>query len=264
MASFSLIDKVIVVTGASSGIGEEVARQAARAGGRVVLAARRADRLQALEESIRAGGGQAFAVPTDVRERSQVENLMKAAVDKWGSLDVLFNNAGLSYDEPLVKMDPQKVHEELEVNLVGVIDCAQAALKRMLMQRSGHIVNVASIAGLISLPGNSIYNATKWGVVGFSEALNREVSRFGVRVTAFCPGFVATDFSPRLKGIRDNHPGMQNLPGVMRVDYVGRQAVWLMQNPRRRYIIPHSWTILVWAAQTFPWGADWVIPRFIK
>ena len=264
MATYTLADKVVIITGASQGIGAEVAKQAARAGARVVLASRRIERLKALEDEIRAAGGEACAIPTDVRVRSEVTNLVKATIDHWGRLDVLFNNAGLSYDEPLLKMDPQKVHEEMEVNLLGLIDCAQAVVKRMLMQRSGHIVNMASIAGLIGLPGNTIYNASKWGVVGFSEGLNREVSRYGVRVSAFCPGFVATDFSPRLKAIKENLAGAAKVPGVMSVGYVGRQALWLMQHPRRRYIIPHSWTILVWAAQTFPWGADWIIPHFIK
>jgi short-subunit dehydrogenase len=264
MTSYALADKVVIVTGASSGIGEEIARQAARAGARLVLAARRAERLQALEAEIRAAGGQAISVPTNLRVRGEILDLVKAALDQWGQLDMLVNNAGLSYDEPLMKMDPLRVHEELEVNLGAVVDSAQAALKPMLMKRFGHILNVASIAGLIALPGNTIYNATKWGVVGFSEALNREVSRYGVRVSAFCPGFVATDFSPRLKAIKENHPGAARVPGVMSVQYVASRAVWLLQNPRRRYIIPHSWTILVWAAQTFPWGADWVIPKFIK
>jgi 3-oxoacyl-[acyl-carrier protein] reductase len=260
---FQLRDKVVVITGASSGIGEAVARRLAKEGTKLVLAARREDRLQALATEIQAVGGTTLAVPTDVRQLEDINRLFSRTLEQWGRVDILLNNAGVSYDQPLIKVAPALLREELEVNLLGVVACAQAALKPMLKQRSGHIVNVASIAGLIGLPGSTIYNASKFGVVGFSEALGREVGRFGVRVSAFCPGFVATDFSPRLKSIHEKQPGAQRLPGVMDVVYVADQVAWLIQHPRRRYIIPHSWNILVWAARTFPWGTDWIVNRFV-
>ena len=261
--AFQLNDKVVIITGASSGIGEAVARRLAKEGTKLVLAARRGDRLLALAAEIQANGGTALAVPADMRQQEDITRLIRQTIQQFGRVDILFNNAGVSYDQPLVKVAPARLREEIEVNLLGVMACAQAVLKPMLKQRSGHIVNVASIAGLIGLPGSTIYNAAKYGVVGFSEGLNREVGRFGVRVSAFCPGFVATDFSPRLKAIREKQAGARSLPGVMNVDYVAGQVVWLVQHPRRRYIIPHSWSILVWAANTFPWGADWIVTRFV-
>lgn len=264
MALFPIKDKSIIITGASSGIGEALARCLAKEGAKLALAARRVDRLQALEAEITAAGGEAMAVPTDVRKRDDLSALISLVVKRWGSLDVLVNNAGVSFDEPLIKMDPANVTEELEVNLLAVVACSQLAAKPMLKQRRGHIVNVSSIAGLIGLPGSTVYNAGKWGVVGFSEGLDRELSRFGVRVSAFCPGFVDTDFSARLKKIRETRQGETKLPGVMEVDYVAKKACWLIQHPRRRYVIPPSWNLVVWAARTFPWGADWLLARFLK
>jgi short-subunit dehydrogenase len=259
-----LTGKVAIVTGASSGIGQAVARRLALSGVKVVLAARREDRLQSLASEIRAAGGSVLAVPSDVRQRADIERLFGLTLEHWGQLDILFNSAGVSYDQPLIKMDPERLREEVEVNLLSVIACSQAALKPMLKVRAGHIVNVASIAGLIGLPGSSVYNATKFGVIGFSEGLGREVSRFGVRVSAFCPGFVATELSPRLKNIRERLSSAQSLPGVMDVEYVAERALWLIQHPRRRYLIPHLWTVMIWAGRTFPWGADWVVSRFRK
>jgi short-subunit dehydrogenase len=262
MSNQQLTGKVAIITGASSGIGAAVARRLGQAGVKVVLAARREDRLQAVAAEIQASGGDALVVATDVRQRADIDRLVKVTTERWGQLDILFNDAGVSYDQPLIKIEPERVREEVEVNLLAVIECSQAALRPMLKNRSGHIVNVASIAGLVGLPGSSIYNATKFGVIGFSEGLGREVRRFGVRVSAFCPGFVATDFSPRLKSIRQRQTDARQLPGVMDIDFVARQALWLIQHPRRRYLIPRSWTIMIWAARTFPWGADWIVSRF--
>jgi len=263
MATFTLPGKVAIVTGASSGIGAAVALALANAGMKVALAARRGDLLESNAAEIRRHGGEALSIPGDLRLPEAPANLVNSVLQEWGRLDLLVNNAGVSYDEPLIKVNPLKMSEEIELDLTAVVACAQAALRPMLKQRSGHIINVASIAGLIGLPGSSIYNAAKFGVVGFSEGLGREVSRYGVRVSAFCPGFVATDFSPRLSAIRDKAPGAQKLPGVMPVEYVASRVVWLAQHPRRRYIIPHSWNILVWAARTFPWGADVIVKLFI-
>jgi len=192
MATFTLPGKVAIVTGASSGIGAAVALALANAGMKVALAARRGDLLESNAAEIRRHGGEALSIPGDLRLPEAPANLVNSVLQEWGRLDLLVNNAGVSYDEPLIKVNPLKMSEEIELDLTAVVACAQAALRPMLKQRSGHIINVASIAGLIGLPGSSIYNAAKFGVVGFSEGLGREVSRYGVRVSAFCPGFVAT------------------------------------------------------------------------
>ena len=263
MEKRALESKVAIVTGASSGIGQAVARRFAVEGARVVLAARREDRLQELAVEIQAAGGQALIAAADVRQQADIERMVRQTLEKWGRVDLLFNNAGVSYDGPLVAMDPARVEEEVQVNLLALVACAQAALKPMLKERSGHIINVASIAGLIGLPGASVYNATKFGAIGFSEGLDREVGRYGVRVSAFCPFFVSTAFIPRLDGDQAAPPDKPGIPGILSVEFVAERAVWLAIHPRRRYIIPHYFNLIVWAARTFPWGADWLINRFV-
>ncbi len=255
-------NSVAIVTGASSGIGKAVARQLSGAGLKVVLAARREDRLQELAGEIGAAGGQALVVKADLRRQADVDQLINQTLTRWGQIDVLFNNAGVSYDRPLIVMESDQVEEEVQVNLLAIIACARSALKPMLKQRSGHIVNMASIAGLIPLPTATVYCAVKSGVIAFSESLDREVRRYGVRVSAFCPYFVDTGFAPRLDSDQPQRPGLRKIPGILSLEYVARRAAWLVAHPRRCYIIPPAFNLIVWAARTFPWGADWLLSRF--
>ncbi len=220
-------------------------------------------------------GGQALAVPTDVRDRDAIGRMVQAALDRWGRIDVLVNNAGVGSTQRLVDLDPARVREQVEVNLLAVIACSQAVLPAMRAQRSGHIVNIASVAGLIGLPGGSVYSATKFGVVGFSEGLRREVRKRGIHVTAFCPGFVATKLIPRLEQISDatapataagsaTRQAGRSLPGVMSTDYVAERIAGVIRRPRRLVIVPRAWGLLVWVARTFPGLADRIIIRFLK
>ncbi len=258
----------VIVTGASSGIGEATARRLARAGCRVALAARREAELKRISDEInrdpqvQACQGSALPLRADVTRREEVDRLVQAVVDAWSRIDVLINNAGLSYDRQLVDMPPEKIREEVDVNLLAVIECTQAVLPVMFKQRSGHVINVSSLAGLVALPGNTLYCATKSGVVAFSDSLRREVKNKGVSVTAFCPGFVATPFSPRLRKMMDGSTRRQI--GVMSVEYVAGHLTWLISHPRRIDTVPFSWSILVWIANTFPWLADMLVPLVTK
>jgi len=265
--------KSVIITGASSGIGEATARRLAREGMRVTLAARRRDQLERVAAAIEAEGkpippgpataGQVYVVPTDVRDRAAIHHLVEATLSRWGRIDVLINNAGLGFSQRVVDLDPERLREQVNVNLVGVIECAQAVLPAMMAQQSGHIINVASIAGLIGLPGSSVYSATKYAVNGFSDALYREVRSYGIHVTALCPGFVATNFfNPRSKDLTEQPSRPEHLPGMMQADYVAARIAALIRHPRRRLIIPPGWGILVWIAQTFPWIADAVLGRY--
>ena len=200
MSTFSLPGKVAVVTGASSGLGAAVAQALAAAGMKVALAARREDLLQFNAAEIRRCGGEALVVPVDLRQPDAAAALVNRTLQQWGQLDLLVNNAGVSFDEPLIKVNPLKMREEIDVDLTAVVACAQAALKPMLKQRSGHIINVASIAGLIGLPGSSIYNAAKFGVVGFSEGLGREVGRFRGARLRLLPRLYRYRFQPAPQG----------------------------------------------------------------
>jgi short-subunit dehydrogenase len=261
-----------IVTGASSGIGEATARRLARDGMRVTLAARQQDQLERVAREIEAGGGQALIAPTDVRDRAAIHRMVQATLDRWGRVDVLINNAGLGYSARVVDLDPDQLRDQVSVNLVAVIECAQAVLPTMMRQESGHIVNVASIAGLVGLPGSSTYSATKSAVISFSDALRREVRTSGIHVTALCPGFVATNFSPRLKKIAEGRPDArraaksraQRLPGVMQAEYVAERIAEIIRRPRRRVIIPPGWGLLVACARAFPWVTDFALSRYVK
>jgi short-subunit dehydrogenase len=253
-----------IVTGASSGIGEATARRLARDGMRMTLAARRQDELERVAREIEAGGGQALVAPTDVRDRAAIHRMVQATLDRWGRVDVLINNAGLGYSARVVDLDPEQLRAQVSVNLVAVIECAQAVLPAMMQQKSGHIINVASIAGFIGLPGSSVYSATKSAVISFSDALRREVRTSGIQVMALCPGFVATNFSPRLKKIAEGRPDAQRLPGVMQAEYVAGRIAEIIRRPRRQVIIPPGWGVLVAVAQAFPWLTDFVLSQYVK
>ncbi len=187
--------KVILITGASSGIGAATARLFAKKGFATVLAARRLDRLEKLSQEIRENGGEALAVQTDISMVENIQHLVDTILKHYGRLDVLFNNAGFGRLNWLENLGVEKdIRAQVEVNLLGVILTTRAVLPHMISRKQGHIINMGSIASFIATPTYSIYAASKFGVRGFTEALRREVSIFGVRVTLICPGGVETEF----------------------------------------------------------------------
>ena len=189
----NIAGKVIVITGASSGMGEAAARHLAAEGAPVVLGARRADRIEALAAEITTVGGQATAVATDVTKREDVQVLLDTAVATYGRVDVLINNAGLM---PLSSMDRLKVEEwdrMIDVNIKGVLYGVAAALPHMQGQRSGHIINLSSVAGHKIFGGSAVYSATKSAVRVISEGLRAEVASHNIRVTIISPGAVKTE-----------------------------------------------------------------------
>ena len=188
-----MADRVAVVTGAASGIGEATARALAGAGYAVALAARREDRINELAEEIAGGGGKALAVPTDVGDESSARALIQTTKDELGSVDVLVNNAGVMLLGPIFGADTEDWRRMVDVNLLGLMYCSHAVLPVMQEQGGGHIVNLSSVAGRVASMGSGVYNATKWGVGAFSESLRQEVLDFGVRVTIIEPGYVETE-----------------------------------------------------------------------
>jgi uncharacterized protein len=254
-----MLNKVVIVTGASSGIGAATARRLAKDGARLALVARRVEQLQEVAAEVKALGGQALTLQTDVRDRQALQGPVRATVREWGRIDVLLNCAGLGRGAHVAQLDPDQVREQIEVNLIAVMECTQAVLPTMIAQRAGHIINVASIAGLIGLPASSVYSATKFGVVGFSEALRREVRRYGIHVTILCPGFVATGFSPELQRAAEGRADGTRLPGLMQAGYVANHIAGLIRHPRRSSIIPPGWGMLVALARACPWLTDVVL-----
>jgi short-subunit dehydrogenase len=253
---------VIIITGASSGIGAATARRLARENVCLTLAARRADRLQGVASDVEKLGSEALIVPTDVTNRADIHHMVQATLDRWGRIDVLLNDAGISYDEPLVDLEPDKIRNEVQVNLIALIECTQAVLPVMLGQKSGHIINVASIEGLVATPGSSVYCATKFGVFGFSDSLRRQLRGSGIHVSAFCPGYTPSEITPRLKSHVDGRPDAPHHPGLMPTNYVADQIARLIRHPRRMVILPRSWSVLVLVAFLFPGIADALVSKF--
>lgn len=190
--------KVVVITGASSGLGEAAARHLAENGARVVLAARRTERLETLADEIAEQGGEALPVTTDVTERGQVQDLVEAAVDEFGRIDVMLNNAGIM---PASRLDRLKVDEwdqMIDVNIKGVLYGIAAALPYMREQEAGHIINVASDAGHKVHPTEAVYAATKHAVRALSEGLRQEVKPYGLRTTIISPGAVESELPEKI------------------------------------------------------------------
>ena len=185
--------KVVVITGASSGLGEATARLLSRQGARVVLGARRADRLKSLADELNASGGRTLAVTTDVTDREQVKRLVDTAVQKFGRIDVLINNAGLMPQSPLERLKLDEWDRMIDVNIKGVLYGIAAALPFMKEQKAGHIINVSSVAGHKVGPGFAVYAATKYAVRALSEGLRQEVKPYDIRTTVISPGAVATE-----------------------------------------------------------------------
>ncbi len=185
--------KVVVITGASSGLGEATARLLAERGARLVLGARRTDRINALAADLMRGGTQAVAVTTDVTDAQQVQTLVDTAVQTYGRIDVLINNAGLMPHSPLDRRKIADWDRMIDVNLKGVLYGIAAALPPMQAQKSGHIINVSSVAGHKVRPGSAVYAATKSAVLMLSEGLRQEVKPYNIRTTVISPGAVATE-----------------------------------------------------------------------
>jgi clavulanate-9-aldehyde reducatase len=185
--------KVAAITGASSGIGEATAIALAGAGAQVSLAARRKDRLDDLAERISSDGGRALAVEADVGDQAQAESFLSRTADELGGLDILINNAGVMLLGPVEGADAEQWRRMVDVNVLGLLYCTHAALPLMREGGGGHIVNVSSVAGRHATFGSAVYNLTKFGVTGFSEALRQEALNSNIRVTVVEPGFVATE-----------------------------------------------------------------------
>jgi hypothetical protein len=253
-------DQIVLITGASSGFGADAARMFAGAGAVVLLAARRVDRLTALAEQIRAAGGQAYVVPLDLGEYAQIEEAVQTILDQFGRIDILINNAGFGRLDWLENLDPlNDIQAQITVNLTGLIQLTRRVLPQMYQRRSGHIINMASVAGQIAAPLYTIYSATKYGVRGFTDALRREAAPFGVRVSGIYPGPAVTEFS--------QHSGDNvlkrrvKLPAFLALtsESVARRMLRLARHPRRAVILPGYYRLAFLIDRLFPGLVDWFL-----
>ena len=191
--SNNIAGKVVVITGASSGLGEAAARHLSAQDATVVLGARRADRIKSLADEFTRSGGKALAMATDVTHFDQVKKLVDAAVQMYRRIDVIINNAGLMPLSPLERLKIDDWDRMIDVNIKGVLYGIAAALPYMKQQKSGHIINVSSVAGHKVRPGTTVYAATKHAVRVISEGLRQEVKPYNLRTTVISPGAVATE-----------------------------------------------------------------------
>ena len=196
--SNNLERRVVVITGASSGLGEATARHLSAQGATVVLGARRADRIQALANELNGSGAKSLAVATDVTHSDQVQRLVDAAVETYGRIDVMLNNAGLMPHSPLERLKIEDWDQMIDVNIKGVLYGIAAALPYMKEQKSGHFINVSSVAGHKVRTGGVVYAATKHAVRVISEGLRMEVKPYNIRTTVISPGALDTELVDRI------------------------------------------------------------------
>ncbi len=210
-------DKVAIITGASSGIGKATALALSKAGAKIAIGARRTDKLEELENEIKQNGGEVISQKLDVTKKSECDSFADAALQKWGSIDILINNAGLMPLSFLKNLKVDEWDQMIDVNIKGVLYCTAAVVSHMKEKKSGHIVNISSVAGRIVFPAGSVYCATKHAVAAFSEGIRQELSvRSNIRVTCIEPGVVATELTntitdESLQGFVENAKKMETL-----------------------------------------------------
>jgi len=259
--AIDLKNKVVLITGASSGFGEETARLFAQEGCKVVLAARRLERLQALAAEIQDAGGEALAVPVDVNQAAEIKLMVQTALDLYEYIDILFNNAGYGSMDWFENLDPgRNIETIIRVNLIGTMLVTYEVLPHMLKRRKGHIINMSSVAGLISPPLLTTYSAGKYGVRAFTDGLRREVLPFGIKVTGIYPGHSRTEFqrsrSPsNVKRIK--HPYLSS-------NYVAKRVVNVAKRPVRSLVIPWYFRFVTGFDTLFPVIVDWILYLFSR
>lgn len=226
-----IADKTVIITGASSGIGEAVALRLAKNGAAVVLGARRVERLQSLAAQIEAEGGKVSAFPCDVTKRSDLEKIAAHALEKFGSIDALVNNAGVMPISRLDMYDVDGWDRTIDTNIKGVLYAIAAVLPQMKQQKSGHIISIASVAGHKINGGSAVYAASKFSVRVISEALRQEVTKDGIRVTIVSPGATQSELFEKIL----DPASQKRIEGAHEIalpaDSVARAIAYAMEEP---------------------------------
>jgi ribitol 2-dehydrogenase len=223
----SLTDKVVIITGASSGIGAATARALAKCGCKVTLAARSAEKLQVLADEL---GAAALAVPTDITVGAQVVQMVEKTVSHFGRVDVLFANAGIFIYGKVAEGDPDKWAQLLDVNLNGVLRCVHAVLPHMTAQQSGDIIITSSISGVVDIAGEPIYSASKHAIQTLAHTLRRQLAPDGIRVGSIAPGMVANEIwgypAEKLEELVAKHASLRS-------EDVAEAVIFMLSRPRR-------------------------------
>ena len=254
---------VVLITGASSGIGAALAREWARRGARVALAARRVEKLTSLANEIVAEGGEALAVVCDVTKEGDPDRAVAGVVGRWGRLDVVVANAGFGVAGRIGKLSPEDYRRQFETNFFGVLATVRAALPE-LAKSGGRLGLVGSVSGLIGTPATSAYTASKFAVRGLALSLRPELAPLGISVTHLAPGFVASEirfkdnFGALHEGARDPVPGWLVVPA----EAAAREMVRAIDRRARERVVTFHGKVFVFADRFFPWLTDRLSSRF--
>jgi NADP-dependent 3-hydroxy acid dehydrogenase YdfG len=233
MVAGALDGKVALVTGASSGIGEATAIALAAEGAAVALAARRQDRLEALEAKLTSGGSTAITLSLDVTDEQACRDAVATTRERLGGLDILINNAGLMLLGPILDADTEDWRRMIHTNVLGLMYLTHAALPHLVEQGSGDIVNVSSVAGRVARSGSGVYNASKWGVNAFTESLRQEVTQRGVRVSVVEPGLVDTELGDHITHAQSKQATKEWKASIrsLAADDIARAVVYIVSQP---------------------------------
>lgn len=257
MAHRKLSGSRAILTGASSGIGRELARELSQRGARLVLTARREDRLQALERELRDGSGEVISVPGDITDPALRQRLIETAERELGELDLLINNAGMGVFGPFAEADEARLRQTFEVNFFAPVELIRAALPLLKQSRRGMIVNVSSVLGHFAVPLKSEYCASKFALHGFSDALRMELRAEGVDVLLVSPSTTATEFFDKAEHDPHRRPKRGVSPAV-----VARKTVRAIQQGKREIILSPEGNLGVWGDRLAPGMMNWLLAKF--
>ena len=241
--------KIVVITGASSGIGEQSAEEFAKLHANVILVSRNEEQLEKIAAELSKYQTAPFVYACDVSNKDQVDKMSKVITEKFGAVDVLVNNAGFGIYKSVETIKIEEMESQMSTNFFGMMYCIKAFLPKMLEQRSGHIVNVASVAGSIGIPGMASYCASKFAMLGFSESLSHELKGTGVEITVVSPIMVRTNFF--------NHESFRKMPRYSATSLdsktVANAIVRAASSPRLEIVVPQFVRFAIWLKQTLPY-----------
>ena len=199
-----LNDKVVIVTGGSRGIGKAIVKELTGNGAKVIFTYLKSDEAaKELVTEIERSGGEAMAVKSNASDFDSARRTIESVVNKYGRIDILVNNAGVIKDKALMMMEPLEWHEVIDTNLTGYFNMAKACIVTMMKHKSGSIINISSVAGVVGIARQVNYSSAKAGIIGFTKSLAKEVAGYGIRVNAVAPGYIETDMTKALKGKED-------------------------------------------------------------
>lgn len=265
LMAYKFTGKVVIVTGASSGIGLAISREFAKAGSRVAMVARSEERLAELAEKINTNGGEAFPITADVTDELQCRLMVEKCIGRFGGLDILINNAGISMRADFIDTDISVLRRVMEVNFWGTVNCTKYALPHLIANK-GALVGVSSVAGFHGLPGRTGYSASKFAMHGFLETIRIENFFSGLHVMIIAPGFTASNIRYNALtadgSVQGNSPRSEEK--MMQPEYVARWILKGIRKKKRNKILTWDGRFIAFFQRIVPWIVDWAVFRFIN